>query len=437
MRSKTPLADAVSITALPPVVSTTSATSVPDAVEAWRAKLKRIFAMMSNTPGGEPPEGDYGNPLDPPTRTRGPAQSSQPNHPRGSGGRIPPSALKEGVGPASQGIERTLHRMSQTLHRLLGDLDHSRDGCLPSFIASRIEEDYQRCLEQLAQNPARGNRSGQDSFLFGGGGNGKESLEWRLQLQRARTAAADEVYALEKSVTDYATEPPIPREQMRSPSMSPSPPPGPMLSTEMEIIADAIRKIRESTNTITGLHNNISLPWWSSPLRTRDMKIATIRLNYHARHALLWDWRCHNQLLIRATQLNDLVYSSSVKLIKLQNNLRNFTKLIELSKTNTTTIAKEIVALQEQLKEANMRRAELEAALIAHSQKLNLVPSIAPPPEVDSSDKNNESVEKEPVNNVPVAELALLLLVYNWPEELQEDVVRVREWLRAVPTVLE
>ncbi|CCW62865.1 unnamed protein product [Phytomonas sp. EM1] len=445
MENKSPRNDTTSNVVLPPLP--TSARAGTETVEARRNKLKSIFAMMSNVTtgdreGGGGGAGGYSGLMEEETRGKGVLNGvfSAGGMARSvsGGGRAMVTPLKGSCslpdavgehGRAAQGIDRTLSSMSRTLRLLLRDLDHTQDKVLPREVEALIEEGHQRYWEGLH---CRSRHGGSDGLLVVG--NDRDSLEWRLQLQRARTAAADEVYSLEQSVADYSAAPPMPREGVASASDA-------MWSLEMEAIADALRKIRESALAITELHNNVSLPWWSSPLRTRDMKIATIRLNYHARRALLWDWRCHNQLLIRATQLNHLTNGNGVELIKLQENLRTFLKLIDWSKMNTATLTKEMVGLQEQLREANIRREELQSALLAECRELRLVP-VSFPPEGHLVDKNDEESEengamREPASNAPVAELALLLLRHTWPEELREDVERVREWLRTVPTVLE
>lgn len=229
--------------------------------------------------------------------------------------------------------------------------------------------------------------------------------EWIDEVRRARVAAADEGLSNEQSVSDYAEEPVVPHFL-----------PDCHLQEEVETMDESLRKVNECVAAITTVDEyDTGNQWWDSAMRTREIKMAGIRLNYHARRILRWNQRAREHFLLEAVTSNEQMERCRADLTYLREQQNLFQMRIESCHKAQTDAATEAVTLQEALSKANCVKSELQQKLLAKAHEKRLLPR-------DCED-------------ALLAELLLLLDYIAWPAVLQQDVDRVKTWIseNAIP----
>ncbi|RNF02628.1 hypothetical protein TraAM80_06310 [Trypanosoma rangeli] len=254
-------------------------------------------------------------------------------------------------------------------------------------------------LARLQRTPSRTQRLAEVTR----GGSGVEDLQ--DEINRARLAAADEGLSDEQSVSDYAEEPDVPRFD-----------PGTQLRDEVEAMEGSLRKISECVATMTAIEEcDAGNSWWSSAMRTREMKATGIRANYHARCILRWNQRAREHFLVEAVASNDQMGRCRGDMLYLREQHALFQKRIELSHQEQAEVAEEMKTLQDQLYDLNRTKTELQRQLVKAAHERQLLP--------------------DDCEDATLAELLLLLDYVSWPASLQPDVDCVKAWVRenAIP----
>lgn len=400
-----------------------------------------------------------------------------------SGGsrRLPPVFAQQRE--TGRAIDVAVHGVNATLRSLTYDLSRVTDVHLPAETLQAVEDSHRAYTDALAIRSGRvagSDENGNDSGRGGGGYTGGLFLpytlrgsrlgsDWLMRLQQARAAAADECVSDMQSVADYAGDPAVPRPSRDRRTRD-----------EMESMNESLVKIAEcaaamraavsgnpadrlfsfgdqdtttttatvtvpatltATATATSGGGPSSYPWWSSALRTRDLKAHAIRLNHHARRALLWDWRCREHLLLDAAHLNHNSERCRMDLIRLQSQLAIFAQRHTDSEVATRTLQEEAALLQTALAEAGERRGAMQLQLLESARLLGLVPdgsAASNSSNGNNNDHNGNGPRPKSGSGEPLsAELALLVLGYAWPRELRADAARALDWLRTEQTFLE
>ncbi|KAH8607490.1 hypothetical protein ERJ75_001408400 [Trypanosoma vivax] len=225
-------------------------------------------------------------------------------------------------------------------------------------------------------------------------------VQHREDICRVRAAAADEGLRDDQSVVDYAGEPDVPLYV-----------PNRTIRAEIEAMEDSLKKIGECVNTMFFIDEQDSgNQWWESAMMIREMKANSIRMNYHARNVLKWFIRAQEHFLIDAVMKNEYSERCRSDLLYMREQIALFSERIDRSKELQEKAKGEIAMLKEWICEATHFRSEMLEKLLEVAQSRHLLH-----PEC---------------KDVQRAELMLLLEHTTWPQTLQEDVERVKQWVR-------
>lgn len=229
--------------------------------------------------------------------------------------------------------------------------------------------------------------------------------EWNINVLRARSAAADEGFTDTQSVEDYAMTDLTPMVSSNS-----------TIREQLQCLGTSLQKVDECAQRVIQCEQATDILWWSSASRTRDLKVNTIRGNFHARLAYKLNLLAGEDFYRRACILNMHSDRCHADLLNLQHHLGEFETRREESRKQLEEVEKQVDQIQVHLQTALERRAALQEELI---QTAHLTDVLLP----------ND-------NDVANAELALLLKVPQWPKELMPDVVNVLQWVKCEPTAL-